>query len=296
MDIGARLLVALLWLLHHLPLTLLAPLGRGFGAVLHAFGHRRRRIARRNIDLCFPERSDAERAALVREHFALLGRSLLERGLLWHASPRRIRGLIQVEGDIGLAERSPRPVMWLVPHFLALEVAGAAVQLSQTRTGIDLYRPQRSPYFDRMLKQGRLRFGRSECYPRGTPIRTLIKRIRDGCPLFYMPDQDFGARESVFVPFFGVPTATLEAPSKLARLLDMVVQPVIAEMLPGGQGWRVRFLEPLQDWPGDDVTTDAARLNAFIEAQVRQMPAQYLWVHQRFKTRPPGEPPLYAPD
>lgn len=296
MDIGARLLVALLWLLQHLPLTLLAPLGRGFGALLHAFAHRRRRIARRNIDLCFPERNEAERAAMVREHFALLGRSFLERGLLWYASPRRIRGLIHVEGDIGLAERSQRPVMWLVPHFLALEVAGAAVQLFQTRTGIDLYRPQRSPYLERVLKAGRLRFGRGECYPRGTPIRTLIKRIRDGCPLFYMPDQDFGARESVFVPFFGVPTATLEAPSKLARLLDMVVQPVIAEMLPGGQGWRVRFLEPLPDWPVGDVTADAARLNTFIEAQVRQMPAQYLWVHQRFKTRPPGEPPLYAPE
>jgi KDO2-lipid IV(A) lauroyltransferase len=108
-----------------------------------------------------------------------------------------------------------------------------------------------------------------------------------------MPDQDFGARESVFVPFFGVPAATLEAPSKMARLLDMVVQPVVAEMLPGGAGWRVRFLEPLQDWPTDDATADAARLNAFIEAQVRAIPAQYLWVHQRFKTRPPGEPPVY---
>jgi KDO2-lipid IV(A) lauroyltransferase len=293
MEPGARALVALLWLLQQLPLAVLAPLGRGFGALLHAFGHRRRRIARRNIDLCFPELGSAERAALVREHFALLGRSLLERGLLWYASPQRISGLIQVEGDIGLAERSTRPVMWLVPHFLALEVAGATVQLFQGRTGIDLYRPQTSPYLDRVLKQGRLRFGRGECYPRGTPIRVLIKRIRAGCPLFYMPDQDFGPRESVFVPFFGVPAATLEAPSKMARLLDMVVQPVVAEMLPGGAGWRVRFLEPLQDWPTDDATADAARLNAFIEAQVRAMPAQYLWVHQRFKTRPPGEPPVY---
>lgn len=293
MEIGARALVGLLWLLQHLPLAVLSSLGRGFGALLHAFGHRRRRIARRNIDLCFPELGSAERAALVREHFALLGRSLLERGLLWYASPQRIRGLIRVEGDIGLAERSTRPVMWLVPHFLALEVAGAAVQLFQGRTGIDLYRPQSSPYLDRVLKQGRVRFGRGECYPRGTPIRTLMKRIRAGCPLFYMPDQDFGARESVFVPFFGVPAATLEAPSKMARLLDMVVQPVVAEMLPGGAGWRVRFLEPLQDWPTDDATADAARLNAFIEAQVRAIPAQYLWVHQRFKTRPPGEPPVY---
>lgn len=293
MEPGARALVALLWLLQHLPLAVLASLGRGFGALLYAFGHRRRRIARRNIDLCFPELGSAARAALVREHFALLGRSLLERGLLWYASPQRIRGLIRVEGDIGLAERSTRPVMWLVPHFLALEIAGAAVQLFQGRTGIDLYRPQSSPYLDRVLKQGRVRFGRGECYPRGTPIRTLIKRIRAGCPLFYMPDQDFGAHDSVFVPFFGVPTATLEAPSKLARLLDMVVQPVVTEMLPGGAGWRVRFLEPLQGWPTADATADAARLNAFIEEQVRTMPAQYLWVHQRFKTRPPGEPPVY---
>jgi KDO2-lipid IV(A) lauroyltransferase len=294
MEIGARFLVGLLWLLQHLPLAVLAPLGRGFGALLHAFGHRRRRIARRNVDLCFPQWPVAQRQALVREHFALLGRSLLERGLLWYASPQRIRGLIQVEGDIGLAERSSRPVMWLVPHFLALEVAGAAVQLFQSRTGIDLYRPQSSPYLDRVLKQGRLRFGRGECYPRGTPIRTLIKRIREGCPLFYMPDQDFGPRESVFVPFFGVPTATLEAPSKMARLLDMIVQPVVAEMLPGGQGWRVCFLEPLADWPTADAAADAARLNGFIEQQVQLMPAQYLWVHQRFKTRPPGEPDIYA--
>ena len=293
MEIGARLLVGLLWLLQHLPLAVLAPLGRVFGELLHAFGHRRRRIAQRNIDLCFPQWPAAQRQALVREHFALLGRSLLERGLLWYASPQRIHGLIRVEGDIGLAERSSRPVMWLVPHFLALEVAGAAVQLFQSRTGVDLYRPQSSPYLDRVLKQGRLRFGRGECYPRGTPIRTLIKRIRAGCPLFYMPDQDFGARESVFVPFFGVPTATLEAPSKLARLLDMVVQPVVTEMLPGGQGWRVRFLEPLEGWPTDDVTADAAHLNAFIEQQVRDRPAQYLWVHKRFKTRPEGQGPLY---
>ena len=169
MELGARLLVGLLWLLQRLPLAALAPLGRGFGALLHAFGRRRRRIAQRNVDLCFPQRPVAQRQALVREHFALVGRSLLERGLLWYASPQRIRALIQVEGDIGLAERSSRPVMWLVPHFLALEVAGAAVQLFQSRTGIDLYRPQSSPYLDRVLKQGRLRFGRAECYPRGTP-------------------------------------------------------------------------------------------------------------------------------
>ena len=128
MEIGPRLLVALLRLLQHLPMPALVAVGRGVGALLHRFGQRRRRIALRNLELCFPHQSPAERAAVVREHFALLGRSLVERALLWYAPVERLRGLIQVEGDIHLAERSPRPVMWLVPHFLGLEVAGAAVR------------------------------------------------------------------------------------------------------------------------------------------------------------------------
>ena len=293
MEIGPRLLVALLRLLQHLPMPALVAVGRGVGALLHRFGHRRRRIALRNLELCFPHQSPAERAAVVREHFALLGRSLVERGLLWYAPVERLRGLIQVEGDIHLAERSPRPVMWLVPHFLGLEVAGAAVQLFQTKIGVDIYQPQRSPYFDRVLKQGRLRFGRAEALPRGVNIRQLMKRIKDGQPFFNMPDQDFGEKDAAFVPFFGVPAATLLAPSRMARALDMVVQPVVVDMLPLGQGWRVRFLPPWTDWPTDDALADTARMNAFIEAQILRDPAQYLWVHKRFKTRPPGEPSLY---
>jgi len=105
---------------------------------------------------------------------------------------------------------------------------------------------------------------------------------------------DFGRKDSAFVPFFGVPAATLLAPSKLARALDMVVQPVVAQMLPHGQGWRVHFLPPWSDWPSDDPLADARRMNEWIEAMVHADPAQYLWVHKRFKTRPPGEPDLYA--
>lgn len=294
MHLGPRLLVGLLWLLHHLPLGWQVPLGRGFGALLRVFGHRRRHIARRNLDLCFPELSPAEREALLREHFALLGRSLLERGLLWYAPHERLKRLIHVEGDIGLAERSERPVMWLVPHFVGLEVAGAAVQLFQTRTGIDIYQRQANPYFDRVLKAGRLRFGRGEAYPRSTPIRQWMRRIREGCAFFNMPDQDFGLKDGAFVPFFGVPAATLLAPSKIARSLGMVVQPVIVTMLPGGQGWKVSLLPAWDNWPTDDPQADAERLNAFIEDRIREQPAQYLWVHRRFKTRPPGQSDVYG--
>ncbi|MFM7531564.1 MAG: lipid A biosynthesis acyltransferase [Rubrivivax sp.] len=292
-ELGPRLVVAALRLMQHLPMGLLVHLGRGLGRVLGVCARRRRHIARRNLELCFPQAEPAWRAAVLREHFALLGRSLVERALLWYAPEARVRALIRVEGDIDLAARSPRPVMWLVPHFLGLEVAGAAVQLLQPRTVLDIYQPQRNAYFDRVLKQGRLRFGRAEAYPRGTPIRQVMARIREGQPFFNMPDQDFGPRESSFVPFFGVPAATLIAPSRIARMLDMVVQPVVVDMLPGAQGWRVRFLPPLQGFPTEDALADAARMNAFVEEQIRLDPAQYLWVHKRFKTRPPGEPSLY---
>jgi len=294
LEIGVRLLLALVWLLHFLPLRWLALLGRGLGAVLHALGHERRRIAARNIALCFPSMGAVERAELVRAHFGWLGRSLLERGLLWHASPTRLKRLIHIDGDIGLAERSDKPVMWLVPHFVGLEVAGAAVQLFQTRTAIDVYQPQRSAVFDRALKQGRLRFGRAEAFPRSTSIRVLMKRIKEGAPFFNMPDQDFGAKDAVFVPFFGVPACTLVAPSRMARLMGMTVQPVIVQMLPGGEGYRVSFHAPWTDWPTADAQADTRRMNAFIEQQILQQPAQYLWVHKRFKTRPAGAPDLYA--
>jgi Kdo2-lipid IVA lauroyltransferase/acyltransferase len=294
MEIGARLVVALLRLLQLLPLSALAQVGRGFGALLYRFGRERRAIAERNIELCFPKLDPTARDALVREHFALLGRSLLERGLLWYAPIERLKALIHVEGDVGLAERSERPVMWLVPHFLGLEVAGAAVQLFQTRTGVDVYQAQSSAYFDKVLKEGRLRFGRGEAFPRGAGIRQLMKRIKEGAPFFNMPDQDFGRKDSAFVPFFGVPAATLLAPSRMARALDMIVQPVVVDILPGGQGYHVHFMPPLQDWPTDDPLADTARMNAFIEAQILRDPPQYLWVHKRFKTRPRGEPKLYG--
>jgi KDO2-lipid IV(A) lauroyltransferase len=293
MNLLARLIVFFLRLMQPLPLSVQAAIGRGFGALLHAFARKRLTIARCNLELCFPQWPEARRAAVLREHFALMGRSLLERGLLWYAPTERLKRLIHVEGDVGLAERSDRPVMWLVPHFLGLEVVGAAVQLFQQRTAVDIYRPQSNAYWDRELKKGRLRFGRAEAYPRSVPIRHVIKRIREGCAFFNMPDQDFGPKDSTFVPFFGVSAATLLAPSKMARMLDMVVQPVVVDILPGGQGWRVRFLEPWADWPTADPVADAARMNAFIEAQILRDPAQYLWVHKRFKTRPPGEPSLY---
>ena len=292
-SLGARLVLALLWLLHGLPLGQQAALGRGLGALLHALAGSRRRIALRNLELCFPEWSEQRRRALVREHFRWLGRSILERGLLWHAPVARLRRLIRVEGDVTLAERSERPVMWLVPHFMGLDVAGVATQIFQRQQVASIYQEQSDPVMDAAIRRGRLRFNQGEVFPRSDSARPLLRAIRRRWAFFNLPDMDFGIRDAAFVPFFGVPAATLLAPSRMARALDMLVQPVVAEMLPGGAGYVVRFEAPWSDFPSDDALADTARMNRWIEDEIRRNPAQYLWVHKRFKTRPEGAAPLY---
>ena len=290
---GTRLLLAALWLVHWLPLSWQSLLGRAVGAIAWALAGSRRRIALRNLEMCLPEKTEAERLAIAREHFGWVGRSLLERGLLWYASPERLKRLIHVEGEVGLADATKRPVMWLVPHFLALDVAGAAVQLNIARPGASIYQAQSDPVFDAAMRRGRLRFGNAKIFARDETARPLMRAIRDGAGFFNLPDMDFGERDAAFVPFFGVPAATLLAPSRMARALNMTVQPVIGEMLDGGGGFRVRFLPPLKDFPTDDPVADTLRINHWIEEEVRRNPAQYLWVHKRFKTRPAGEPGFY---
>ncbi|MEX8508574.1 MAG: lipid A biosynthesis acyltransferase [Leptothrix ochracea] len=292
-KLGAWGAIALLWSVHVLPLGVQAWLGRGLGALLWQVGRPRRRVALRNLALCFPTWTPAQRVAVAREHFAWLGRSILERGLLWFAPVPRLQRLIHVEGDVGLAARSERPVMWLVPHFLALDVAGSAAQIFQDKRFGSIYQAQSNPVFDAAVKQGRLRFDKVELFARNEGARGLMRAIRQGKPFFNLPDMDFGARDAAFVPFFGVPAATLLAPSRMARALNMVVQPVIAHILPGGQGYRVQFMEPWADFPTDDPEADTRRMNAWIEAQILLNPSQYLWVHKRFKTRPQGEAGLY---
>jgi KDO2-lipid IV(A) lauroyltransferase len=288
-----RLALGLLWCVHWLPLALLAPLGRGLGLLVWRLARSRRRIALRNLELCFPELSQAERRALAREHFQWLGRSILERGLLWHASLPRLRRLIHVEGHVDYAETHPGALMWLVPHFVGLDVAAAATRLWVSRPGCSVYQTQSNAVFDAAVRRGRERFGNARLFSRRETAKPLLRAIKQGEVFFNLPDMDFGLKDSAFVPFFGVPACTLLTPSRMARLLGMTVQPVIAEMLPGAQGYRVRFLEPWTHFPTDDALADTAALNRWLEAEIRRNPAQYLWVHRRFKNRPPGEPSLY---
>lgn len=293
MNAVARLVLALLWLLSWLPLAVQAAVGRALGRLLWLLAGSRRRVALRNLELTMPEKSAEERRAIAHENFQWIARSFLERGLLWYASPERLKRLIHVEGDVGFAEREPGAVMWLVPHFVALDVAGSSTQLFQKRPVGSIYQKQSIAVFDRAIRAGRVRFGQGDIFSRHEKALPLIRGIRRGFAFFNLPDMDFGPQEAAFVPFFGVPAATLLAPSKMARALKMKVQPVVAEMLPGGQGYRVRYLDPWTDFPTDDPVADAARMNAWIASEIRRNPAQYYWVHKRFKTRPPGEPSLY---
>jgi KDO2-lipid IV(A) lauroyltransferase len=296
MRLAARALLVLMWLLHWLPLPVLAALGRGLGAIVWWSVRSRREVALRNLELCLPEMTLAQRRAIAREHFALLGRSVTERGLLWHASAERLKRLIHVEGDATLPEHAGRPVMWLVPHFIGLDIAGAAVQLFQSQPVVSMYQIQSNPVFEEAVLRGRMRFGKGRLFSRWDGARSVIRSVREGHHFFNLPDMDFGAKDAAFVPFFGVPAATLLAPSRMAKMLNMVVQPVVTEVRPAGRGYRVRFLAPWTDFPTDDALADTARMNRWIEDEVRRMPAQYLWVHKRFKTRPKGEPSVYVND
>jgi len=290
---GGYFMLAFLWAFHWLPLAWQAGCGRALGGVLWRLAGSRRRVTLRNLELCFPEWPAAERERVAREVFRWFSRSVLERGLLWFAPPARLRRLIHLEGDWQFADRHPGPVMWLVPHFVGLDVAGVATQLNIRRGLASIYQAQSNPVIDAAMRRARLRHGNTELFARSETARPLVKAVKRGFGFFNLPDMDFGGRDAEFIPFFGVPASTLVAPSRMARVLGMAVQPVVVRLLPGGQGYSVRFLPPWPDFPSDDPVADARRMNRWIEDEVRACPQQYFWVHKRFKTRPPGEPSLY---
>ncbi|MCL2635890.1 MAG: lysophospholipid acyltransferase family protein [Betaproteobacteria bacterium] len=286
-------LAALLWLLHFLPLPLLAVIGRGLGRLLMLFGRKRRAIVALNLAWCFPELDEAARRDLARRHFTGLGRSLLERGIFWWSSRRRLEKLIRVEGEHHVREAlaAGRPVILLAPHFLGLEAGGVAAAMRYD--GVSIYAAQRNPVFNHLLLRGRHRFGDQQLLSRQDGARATVKAMKSGRPFYYLPDLNARRREAVFVPFFGIPAATITGLPRLARAAGAAVVPFVTRMLPGGAGYRVEIGEAWTDYPTDDVLADTARMNAWLEGVIRTMPEQYYWVHRRFKTRPAGEPRPY---
>lgn len=289
----SRLAIAIFWLLHWLPLSILARIGEAFGLLLYLVAVPRRRVVATNLRLCFPELGEAERRRLARAHFRAAGRSFLERGLLWWGSRERLQRIVKVEGEEHLRamQAAGRPVILLAPHFVGLDVGGS--RLSLDFDVVSIYARQKNAVFDRWLYHGRSRFGDQLLLSRQDGVRGTIKAMKAGRPFYYLPDMDYGRKDAVFVPFFGVQAATITGLSRLSRLAGATVVPCITRMLPGGQGYRLEIGEPWADFPTADVEADTARMNAAIEAAVRTMPEQYYWVHRRFKTRPEGERRIY---
>jgi Kdo2-lipid IVA lauroyltransferase/acyltransferase len=286
-----RLGIALLWLIHWLPLPLQAAVGNGLGRLAAHLARPRRKVVERNLARCFPDLSEAQRRRILTRHFIAATRAILEHGLLFWSSQQRLEKLIRFEGVERLDKLRGRPVIVLAPHFVSLDMGG--VRLSAHTRAASIYGRQRNPVVDRYLRRARSRFNQPVLASRHEGIRSLIKIIKSGLPFYFLPDQDQGRKESIFVPFFGIQTATIPALSRLAKITGAAVVPAVTRQLAGGQGYVMRFYPAWDNFPSDDVAADTARMNRFIEDRVREMPEQYLWVHRRFKTRPADEPPFY---
>jgi len=283
--------VGVLWLLHWLPLPIQAAIGNALGWLLALLPGKRRHIVATNLALCFPEASTRTRRRWLRQTYQASMRAMLEHGVLWWGSEARQRRLIRIDNPEAALGDGKRPVIWLAPHFIGLDMGG--VLLAMDHQLATMYAPSKNPVSDKMMLHGRSRFASPMLISKGSGIKPILKALKSGLPFYYLPDQDPGRRNAVFVPFFGVPAATVSALPRLAKLTGAQIIPVVTTQLPGGRGYRVRFYPPWDNYPSGDLDADVARMNTFIEDRIREIPEQYLWLHRRFKTRPIGEPSLY---
>lgn len=284
-----RFVLFILWCLHWLPPHWVATIGHTLGGLLYRFG--RRRITLINLRLCFPEKTEEERIALGRRMFRNLARATLELGRLWYAPTQKaIRNVKLVDRRYMDELRGKVPVILFAPHFVGLDIGGARIS-QEYPEAFSMYSEQKNKVFDRALRRARRRFGEPLLVTRQQGLRPVLKALRQFKPFYYLPDMDFGARDAVFAPFFGVSTATVTALARLCRISGAKVVPCVTRQ--HEHGYEVRLYPAWENFPGGDEAADARRMNAFIEERVREMPDQYFWVHKRFKTRPPGEPSVY---
>jgi len=280
------------WLrwLSHLPVPVFRAAGWCMAWALYLGAGRRRRIVHTNLALCFPEASPATRRRWAWQTFRHFSQSFLDRVWLWHGDPERIRQRVAVIDPQGLLKR-PGSVLHFAPHFYGMDAGWTRLTLDHPRNWWTFYAPQGSPAMDRWVKDGRRRFGAPRLVSRREGIRPLLRGLKEGAALCLLPDMDLGARDSVFVPFFGQQAATVTSLHRLANATGVPVVPLVVRMVPGGYELHV---EPAwEHYPTGDDVADARYMNEKLEGYIRSMPSQYHWLHRRFKTRPPGEPRLY---
>lgn len=255
----------------------------------------RAHIVRTNLALCFPERSTQEREDLLHRHFRLLAQSFIDRGLCWFGAPAHILDCVQITGLEHLDNllTAQRRIILLAPHFVGIDAAGTRLSLHLQRVA-SMYTPQSDPDVDTLVREGRCRFNEISLVNRRDGVRGLIRLLRKNIPVYYLPDMDFGARGSVFVPFFGTQAATLLATAQIAQTWQAAVVPVVSRLDLKTGRYQVEILPPLADFPGEETLEEAtARINRLIETWILRDPAQYYWVHRRFKTRPNNEKRFY---
>jgi lipid A biosynthesis (KDO)2-(lauroyl)-lipid IVA acyltransferase len=280
--------VALAWL----PGRLRAGLGDGVGWLLCRIDTRAGRIARKNLSLCYPQMTDGERNRLLREHFRIAAHILLGYGQLLVRSPRHLREQFDIQGleNVEQVIAMGKNIILLSPHFLAIEYAGQC--LSQEHPLVSMTRLHSNPVMDWIVMRFRTRYG-GEGYSHKASLVPLVKATRRGKWFIYFPDEDKGAKNNVFIPFYGIAKSTMPMLGKLAESCRAAVIPTLSFYSPERRRFSIEFLEPLEDFPTGDNAQDALRMNRLIEDMVSRDPAQYLWTAKIFRTRPPGEPGFY---
>lgn len=268
---------------------------RALGWLASRLMRSRANIVRTNLALCFPERSPQDREVWLRQHFYLLAQSVVDRGLFWFGQPSTIVATIPITGLERLDEllKAKRKIILLAPHFIGLDAAATRLTMFLYESAT-MYTRQSDPDVDQLVREGRGRFNTVNLVSRHDGVRGLIRHLRNGIPVYYLPDMDFGIAGAAFVPFFNVPAATLLATAQIAKTWDAAVVPILSRLNAETGQYHVEVLAPLEDFPGDQTPVEAtARLNQLIETWVRSDPPQYYWVHRRFKTRPEGESKFY---
>lgn len=284
--------LALLRLCVYLPWSIQVKLGTFLGVLLYHLHAERRHIARVNIRLCFPELEETQRERMVRDSFISTAISVFEGGMSWWGGDERNRALYRIEGleHYERIRARGKGMLLLGGHYTTLEISGRFLAFHVE--GLQpSYKPAHNPLFEAVMAGNRKRLF-DDLLP-SADVRSIVRNLKKGKVVWLAPDQDFGRKRSVFAPFMGVQTASLTVTSRLAKMADVPVLPYFSMRLPGAEGFLIRLLPPLEDFPSGDDVADAGRINAVLEELVREAPEQYLWVHKRFKTRPPGEAKVY---
>lgn len=281
-----------MWAMARLPGRMQRGLGRLLGRLSVGLAARRREIARTNLALCFPDRTTEERERILRAHFESLGIGLFETAMAWWASDRHLRGLVRYDGleHLQTAMASGRGILLLTGHFTCLELGARFMTWHLPFHA--MYRPHKNALYEAVMRRCRERQSQRPVLPRDD-VRGTVRALRRGGAVWYAPDQNYGGTDTVFVPFFGVPASTITATARLATMGHALVLPYWPRRRDDGSGYEIVIEPPLDNFPGPDPTEDARRINALVERRVRCCPEQYLWVHRRFKTRPPGEASPY---